>query len=287
MDPAGAEPGAQPDVTAAQAASPALDEPIADEPIAVEVLAAAAPGIEREDPVPPVSDEPDIRIGGAMRFSAFFRDFARGSESKRGESGFDLFRLGIDGEYRDLLISAEYRWYPFMDTLHHGWVGYEFEDGAQVQVGVHKVPFGILPFASHNYWFGVPYYVGLADDYDLGLKYMRDDGPWNTQVAFYKSEELGDPTSIDRYGFDLVRRGDQQNEEINRLNLRLARTFGADSGCEHEIGLSGQRAQLYNAETDDSGDAWAAARRWQATPPGGQRTSNVSHGGSSAGRTGR
>ncbi|MDZ7671102.1 MAG: hypothetical protein U5Q16_17400 [Gammaproteobacteria bacterium] len=230
----------------------------AEEPLSVEVLSAAAPGAEREEAVA-VEDEPDIHIGGAVRFNAFFRDFERSSESKRGESGFDLFRLGIDGEYRNLLISAEYRWYPFMDTLHHGWVGYEFDGGDQVQVGVHKVPFGILPFASHNYWFGVPYYLGLADDYDLGVKYTRDDGPWNTQAAFYKSEELGDPTSVNRYGFDLVRQGEQQNEEINRFNLRLARTFGAGSGCEHEVGLSGQRGQLYNADTDDSGTTWAAA----------------------------
>lgn len=241
---------------AAEADAAPLPDP-ADEPVAVEVLSAAAPGAEREAAA--VADEPDIHIGGAVRFNAFFRDFERSSESKRGESGLDLFRLGIDGEYRNLLISAEYRWHPFMDTLHHGWVGYEFDGGDQVQVGIHKVPFGILPFASHNYWFGVPYYLGLADDYDLGVKYMRDDGPWNTQAAFYKSEELGDPTSINRYGFDLVRQGEQQNEEINRFNLRLARTFGAGSGCEHEVGLSGQRGQLYNADTDDSGATWAAA----------------------------
>lgn len=222
-----------------------------------EVLGAAAPGAERTE-VEVADVEPDIDFGGALRFNAFFRDFAAGSDTKRGESGFDLFRIGVDGEYRNLLVSAEYRFYPFMNTLHHGWVGYEFDGGDQLQVGVHKVPFGILPYASHNYWFGIPYYLGLADEYDLGVKYQRDDGAWNTQLAFYKSEELGDPTSLSRYGFDLVRQGEQQNEEVNRLNARIARTFG-DVGCAHEVGVSGQRGQLYNAVTDDSGSTWAAA----------------------------
>lgn len=257
------EAGARGGGAAETATGPALDQlyelDLPDiEDLGAPIADAGPAGAERADAAAAPADEPAVDIGGALRFNAFFRDFAKGSDTKRGESGLDLFRLGVEGEYRNLLVSAEYRWYPYMDTLHHGWVGYAFDGGDQVQVGVHKVPFGILPYASHNYWFGIPYYLGLADDYDLGVKYLRERGPWNAQLAFYKSEEQGDPTSLDRYGFDLVRVGGQQNEETNRINVRLARTFG-DAGCSHEVGLSGQRGQLYNAVIDDNGRTWAAA----------------------------
>lgn len=200
-----------------------------------------------------------VAVGGALRFNAFWTDFDESVETKRGDSGLDLFRLNVDGEYDGYLISAEYRWYPYMQAIHHGWVGYEFDDGGQVQVGVSQVPFGILPYASHNYWFGVPYYLGLSDDYDLGAKYVHESGPWRTDLAFYKNAELGDASDLSRYSFDAVRVGEQQNEETNQFNGRLAYTFGHDTGCYHELGASAQWGELFNAATRRSGDHWAGA----------------------------
>jgi len=225
------------------------------------VFADASPGAERaeEGERAAAEQDPRIHIGGAVRFNAFFNDDSDISASRFGESGLDLFRLSADGTLDDILVSAEYRFYPFMDTIHHGWLGYAFDDDSQVQLGIHQVPFGILPFASHNFWFGVPYYVGLADDYDLGVKYVRDDGPWQTHLGFYKNAELADPADLGRYGFDVVRDGDQRNEESNRVNVRLAYTLGAGSSCQHELGVSGQWGQIYNATTDENGDQWATA----------------------------
>lgn len=223
-------------------------------------MSEAVPGSER------VSDEhiadvarPDVRIGGALRFNYVHQEFSDASNSKYGQSGLDVFRLNVDGQIDNILISAEYRFYSYMHTLKHGWLGYEFSDDSQLQFGVHQVPFGLLPYAAHNAWFGVPYYIGLADNYDMGVKYQRDDGPWNLALAFYKNEELNDPGNPDRYAFDLIQGGDQQNEQINKANARLAYTFGSSSGCETELGGSVQGAQVYNAATDRRGDHWAAA----------------------------
>ncbi len=228
--------------------------------IAEERLGEAVSGSERavvveEDELP----EPEIHLGGALRFNLVHRDFVRASESKLGESGLDVFRLNVDGQLDSILVSAEYRFYSYMNTLHHGWLGYEFEDESQVQFGIHRVPFGLLPYAAHNVWFGVPYYVGLADDYDMGVKYVRQDGPWSTHLAFYKNEELNDSTDPDRYSFDLLRAGDQQNEEVNQFNGRVAYTLGAGTDCKTELGISGQASDIYNATTDRDGDHWAAA----------------------------
>ncbi|UTF58593.1 porin [Gilvimarinus sp. DA14] len=228
--------------------------------VAEQNLGAVELAAEREDASEAKeADEPPIHIGGALRFNVIYRDDVDASVGKKGESGLDVFRLNVDGKLNDFLISAEYRFYAYMNVIHHGWVGYEFDDDSQLQVGISQVPFGILPYASHNAWYGVPYYVGLADDYDMGVKYVRSDGPWSSQLAFYKNEELNDATNLDRYAFDLVRVGEQQNEETNTFNGRLAYTFGLDSGCETEVGASVEVGQMYNASTDSNGDRYAGA----------------------------
>lgn len=207
-----------------------------------------------QEQVEPQEEASGVNFGGALRFNVVYRDDVDSSVGKRGESGLDVFRLNVDGAIDDLLISAEYRFFSYMDVIHHGWIGYEFEDDSVVQVGINQVPFGLLPYAAHNAWFGVPYYLGMADDYDMGVKYLRDSGPWSGQVAFYKNEELNDATNLDRYSYDLVRQGDQQNEEINQFNGRLAYTFGLGSSCESELGGSLELGQVYNDVTGERGD---------------------------------
>ena len=233
----------------------------------VESLDLAVSGSERNQTGTAAAAEPPapaVHVGGALRFNFVHRDHADSSHSKRGETGLDVFRLNIDGELNDFLISAEYRFYSYMHTLHHGWIGYEFADSSQLQLGVHRVPFGLLPYAAHSAWFGVPYYVGLADDYDMGVKYVREDGPWSTQLAFYKNEELNNAASADRYSYDLIALRDDDgnvvgNEEVNQVNARLAYTFGLGSHCETEVGLSAEVGEIYNYATDDRGDRRAAA----------------------------
>ncbi len=200
-----------------------------------------------------------IDVVGAVRFNYFWKDFDDSQQTRRGDAGLDLFRIGVEGQRDDFLVSAEYRFYPYMNTIHHGWVGYDFGDHGQVQAGITQVPFGLLPYAAHNYWFGVPYYLGLADDYDAGIKYVLERGPWNFQAAFFKNAELGDASNLDRYSYDPVTTGPARNQETNTVDARLAYTFGADSDCAHEVGISGQWGQLNNQDTGESGNHWAAA----------------------------
>jgi hypothetical protein len=204
-------------------------------------------------------DKKKIDLGGALRFNYVYRDFERNSQSKGGDLEFDIFRLNLDGEYRDILLSAEYRWYSFMNVIHHGWVGYNFSDAWHGQLGVTQVPFGILPFASHNWWFGVPYYVGLEDDYDMGAKFIYEKKPWNLQFAFFKNGEWGDSAKTERYSFDVVKALGEENEETNQLNARVAYTLNHGELGRTEIGLSGLWGRLYNDATDSSGSHWAGA----------------------------
>lgn len=247
---------------AADAATRTAPERRQPEPQVLEDAIIGAEQLEEQRQARSAPEEQAVQIGGALRFNHFFREDVSDSRVRRGESGFDLFRLNVDGAVRDVLISAEYRHTPDLDTIRYGWIGYEFADESRIKLGIHQVPFGLLPFDSHNYWFGMPHYAGFSDNYDLGLAWQRRDGRWDLNLAFYKNEELGNASSLSRYAPDLVLTGDPdqgQNEDINRFNARVAYTAGRDTGCEHEFGLSGQYGELYNPVTGSRGDHWAAA----------------------------
>lgn len=207
------------------------------------------------------TEKPTIEVGGAIRSIYAYKDFNETSKDKGGDFAFDQLRLNFNVSYKDVILSAQYRWFGFMHVIHHGWIGYNFSDNLQGQVGLTKVPFGILPYPDNNYWFGNQYYIGLADDYDMGVKFLYEKGPWDLQVAFFKNGEWGDASNTSRYSVDIATDSgiSQANEETNQLNLRLANTIEYGSGNETEIGVSGMVGQLYNSTTNNMGDRWAAA----------------------------
>jgi hypothetical protein len=109
-----------------------------------------------------------LKIGGALWLNYAYRHWDQTDRDKGGDFALELFRLSVDGRKDKLGISAQYRWCSYMDVLHHGYFFYDFAPKWQGQLGITQAPFGILPYASHSYWFGLPYYFGLEDDYDIG-----------------------------------------------------------------------------------------------------------------------
>lgn len=219
---------------------------------------------EHHKPEPPVED--GITLGGALRFNYLFRDWNEEDKDTGGRLDFDTFRLNLDGQINNIILSAEYRFYSFMQVLHHGWIGYNATDDLQLQLGVSRVPFGIQPYASHSYWFGLPYFIGLEDDYDLGLKTVYERGNFSMDLAFYKNSEPGFEGDTNRYSFDVVERNNPNtpndqfnNEENNQVNLQTRYTFDFGGGNTTEVGLSGQWGQLHNSFTGENGSQWAAA----------------------------
>jgi hypothetical protein len=210
------------------------------------------------------ANKPAITIGGAVRVNYGVKDWegwaTDENKNKGGDFSFDTFRLDVNGTVGDMILSAQYRFYPEYDfnTIHHGYVGYNFTDDLQGQVGIHQVPFGLQPYASHNFWFSGAYYVGLEDDYDMGLKLLYTPGPLTITGAFYKNGELGDASNADRYSVD-VNSGGAGNEECNQGNLRVAYLFEHGENANTEIGMSGQYGGIYNDATDKMGEHWAGA----------------------------
>ena len=147
---------------------------------------------------------------------------AKNIKDKFGDFGFELFRIDVNGEYGNLGLSVQQRWYSNFNAVHHAYFSFNISEALDLHLGIHQVPFGILPYASHSFWFGATYYLGFEDDYDTGLKLLYKSNAWDFQAAFYKNSEYVNSSRYGRYSFDLVTSDDQQNEEVNQLNIRIA-----------------------------------------------------------------
>lgn len=220
-----------------------------------------------------------LTIGGAMRANYVLGDYPnRGQGPSRGGNGgnfeLDTFRINMDLKYNQLVGKLEYRWYNGYNFVHTGWLGWDFDDGSQIQVGINRVPFGPGPYGvSQSWFFDQHYYVGLSDDMDLGVKYVTSIDNWDLDFAYYaRSEWNGNGISRDsaRYSYDpvfwdtgLAANGDvigalpNGYQERNQFNLRAI--YNLDQGAvETALGVSLQYGQLKGRRGDD-GDHWAAS----------------------------
>ena len=226
-----------------------------------------------------------LTIGGAMRVNYVYGSYepVDGAPSRGGDGGnveLDTFRLNASLEAGAWIGELQYRWYPAdsgksYSFLHTGWLGYQFEEGTHLEVGLNRVPFGAGPYGvSQSWFFDQHYYVGLADDPDLGVKYSSAGDQWSWDLAYYwRSEPSFSGRSEDstRYGYDAVRwretvsvdgsvNYDQSRSgyrEKDQANLRIVRHLQQKS-WRADLGLSLQYGQLQGSAVDD-GSHWAAS----------------------------
>jgi hypothetical protein len=234
---------------------------------------------ETQDPAANKIKLGPVTIGGAMRVNYVNGDYVlNGDAPQRGGNGgnfeLDTFRINASLDYQQYIGKLEYRWYNGYNFLHTGWLGYDFADAGELQAGVTRVPFGPGPYGiSQSWFFDLHYYVGLADDMDLGLKYLTEKGNWDLAFAYFiSSEGNGNGASEDsaRYSYDSVKwtsglaaNGDVVSapvngyEERNQFNVRAIYQFN-DLAVPTDIGLSLQYGQLDGVLSED-GDHWAAS----------------------------
>jgi len=223
-------------------------------------------------------DEPSlsVSVGGSLRFNALFRSYGAGTafegkaDRKLGDGGFtfDTFRINASGSYGNLVFDTEYAIYPDAFGglfIHHGWAGYNFSDATQVQVGVSQVPFGIQPYASSSWFFNNTYYVSLEDDYDAGIKFMYQTGPWDVQAAYYMNAEgntFYGSTDAQRYSYDVVPNGSSSRDNLseeNQFNGKVAYSFNHGDLGFTKVGVSGQYGQLLNETSGETDSHYAYA----------------------------
>ncbi|BEI55724.1 outer membrane beta barrel protein [Butyricimonas faecihominis] len=210
---------------------------------------------------------PKFKLGGALRFNYNFCDWKPGHRDRGGDFGFDVLYFKLSGSYRNIILSADYRFYSKDfggPMLKYGWIGYQFNDKSQMQLGLTGVPFGIQPIASHNFFLQIAYYIGLEDDSDMGIKYLYQGDTWDFTFAFFKNaDELlfgsDNETSDDRYGYDVAGR----NKEINQINGQAFYKFGEST--RQRLGGSAEFGQLYNLDTRKNGTHYAFALHYELT----------------------
>ncbi len=201
------------------------------------------------------STKSNIKIGGAVRVNYSYKEYDEQSEDTLGNLEFELFRLNVSSEIGQFKLFAQYRWYSEFSMPEYAYISYELTDKSEIQLGLNKVPFGILPYSSFGYWESILYHMGLEDDNDLGLKYSYDDHLWQIDLGFYKNAELNSDSHA-RYSFDVVTEAEinEYNQEANQFNARVQKTHKNIS-----LGFSMQYGELYNQQTLDTGEHSAFA----------------------------
>lgn len=210
-------------------------------------------------------DEPQISLGGALRFNYNLSSWKEGQKNRGGDFGYDMFRINAEASWKDIYLNAEYRLYSEAfggGFMKQGWIGYRMNEKNEFQLGLSQVPFGIQQYNSHNWFFNLTYYMGLEDDHDMGLKFVHEDENFEYDLAFYKgAEELrfGSNTeaSPSRYSYDVVGR----NKEINQFNAKIIHKFGKEK--VHRIGGSAQYGGLYNLDTQETGSHYGLAAHYE------------------------
>lgn len=209
-----------------------------------------------------------LNIGGAFRANYAWGDYGAKSggpsraDGDDGNMSLDTFRINLNYENDNVIGKAEYRFYDGYHMLHTGWLGYNFDDGGQVQVGVNRVPFGPGAYGvSQSWFFDQHYYVGLSDDMDLGIKYTRPLGNWTFDLGYYFSDEgtwAGDSKHSARYSYDVVDETGDGYEERNQFNLRGIYSI-KDATIPTDVGFSLQYGELKSNGVQDDGDHYAAS----------------------------
>jgi hypothetical protein len=213
-----------------------------------------------EDPDQPQAQEElefqdtSFNLGGALRFNYSWKDY---SEDSNGSFDFELFRIDLSARHHRWFFDGQYRFYKDFDTIHHAFIGYDINKNQQLTAGVLQVPFGIEPYASHSFWFGGTYYIGLEDDYDMGVSWRRTADNMQLDVAYFTGSEYR-ANEYGRYSFDVAAADGFANKEDGQLNTRFQYKMTPD----HTLGVSGQLGQVKNTLNNASGHHWALAAHY-------------------------
>lgn len=221
-------------------------------------------------------DEDYLKPGGALRLNLVSQHYEEPYAPTSTYATLDTWRLNVNAKYSGVLLDFEYRFYPTFNThfIHHGFLGYRFTDDLEMQLGVTRVPFGNLDYNSNSWWFLIPYYIGLEDDYDMGIKFnYRATDKLDLSLAYFRQSDPAGPAygsasfggpGPGTYSYNIIPDNDgvvsetgvpSSIREMNQFNLRAE----LDLAEYTQVGFSGQINGVYNSvlQQTDYGNAWA------------------------------
>jgi hypothetical protein len=249
--------------------------------IAGACLAVSASGASAQD-------AKALKFDGAIRM---WVEALSWNDQRKWVPEFDTARLGFKYDDGRFLAAGRARYYHYTsrqtgagkgaDMLFNEylWAGFRFADKSEFHAGQQRMPFGLLPYASNNFFESMAWYAGYEDTYAMGLQYQRKIGGFSTHVAFFPSDGrhllswTGSTMELD--GLDSVRFSNHLmrsygREEKNTFVARLGYTVPLAGGTT-EIGAS------------------VLAGRLAATAPalsGGDRRASALHAAAEFGRVG-
>ncbi|MEA3504442.1 MAG: hypothetical protein U9R32_04510 [Bacteroidota bacterium] len=204
--------------------------------------------------------EDGFTFGGAMRYNIMATSYESDANATSPQFTWDTWRLNVDGSVKGVDLSFEYRFYPTFNThfIHHGFLGYALSDKVYMELGATQVPFGITTYASHSWWFQGAYYVGLEDDYDMGINFdIKPSEKIDLSLSYFRQAEPQGPgydgvnwsgPGAGRYSYDITPSEGKSIRELNQFNGRLA--YHVNSNWE--IGASAQVGGIYNSVLEES-----------------------------------
>lgn len=216
-----------------------------------------------------------LTVGGAVRANYVYKSWL--AAYPHGFVGLDTLRLDVKYDDGRLIGSAQYRYNNFPagqggytdNFLHHGWAGLRFDDKSELHVGLDKMPFGLAPYASNNFFESIAYYLGFEDTYNLGASYASRSGPFEWQLAYFPRDGgaygggANTAHASNRYSFNIVPDDDKQGygtgqADHERRTLVARGAWHLDGPGKVELGLSGLAGTISSSGADGRRRAAAA-----------------------------
>lgn len=204
-----------------------------------------------------------FKLGGAIRFNTSVENYEKSNKALNTYIKLDTWYLSADAHKSGFDLSFQYRFYPDSKAhfLHHGYIGYQIDQSLYIKGGVFQKPFGIGDFASHSWWFQIPYYMGLEDTYNTGIGLSYQLSQWRFDFAYFRQaapkgfisdNTLDNDVGNGRYSYAVVPTTgyvgntlvDANIRELDQFNLRARYKLNENI----EFGVSGQLGSIYNKE---------------------------------------
>ena len=216
-----------------------------------------------------------IKIGGAMRANYVYGTYGDEDNPHRrgediGDADLEILRVNASLDYNNVLGKLEYRYYDGYSMMHTAWLGYALGDMGTVKAGIVRKPYGPTNYGLSNSWFfDQHFYVGLADDMDLGVRWTNAFGKLTFDLAYFL-QDSGDwdgVGSLDsaRYDYDVVKWKERAGadgtvewgadedgngfDEQHQVNLRAI--YAVDN--IGEFGVSVEYGMLKGTNVEDDG----------------------------------
>lgn len=227
-----------------------------------------------------------LDIGGAVRAKYQYKDFAQTDKSKLE---FADTKLVINYSSPTWLAYGDYRCYRIdtlcdLSMLVDAWVGYQFDPGQQLTLGMMTVPFGPSQYWGNTYYEGTMYNLGLEDVHNPGIKYQYKTATNELSLGFYPQDGgryVGQSHDAARFSANLIQADDLTNgthlHEKNILIGRVSHYVEYSDRLNQTLGASYWHSSLDNKQTGQSGgrNAWNVFsstdwQQWNATLVAGQ-----------------